>query len=77
MAFTLKRLAGALVVGGATGFATALAYAVVYAIVGLYLSGHSMTPAWFEPLADILLFVVAGSAAIGTGVVVWRASRPR
>jgi hypothetical protein len=73
----MKRLAGAILVGLASGVGAAFVYVIPYAIVSLYLSGHSMTPAWFDAAAEALLFVVAGGVAVGAGAVNWRASRPR
>jgi hypothetical protein len=58
----------------ATGFGVALLYVIPYAIAELYLTGHSMKPPWFDLVAEVLLFVVAGGAALGVGLVVWRAT---
>lgn len=76
MSLTAKRALAATFVGLLSAIAAAFVYAVIYAIVSLYLSGHSMTPVWFDAVANVLLFGVAGGVGVGAGTVAWRASRP-
>ena len=73
----LGRVVTAALLAAASGVATAFGFVVVYAIANLYLSGHSIKPTWFDTAAGALLFVVAGAAALATGVTAWRMHRPR
>jgi hypothetical protein len=66
------RLAIAAAAGLALGAAVGILYLLAYVVGELYLSGHSLEPAWFERAANLLfglVLLLAGGIGFAAG---WR-----
>jgi len=73
----MRRVLVSLAVAAGVGLGLAVALAIAYAIVKIYLSGHSLEPAWFDSVASSIwgILVLGGGAA--AFLLTWRSLPPR